>query len=95
MRRLIPWLIVVAVLVVAYVTKPDDKTCIITAVNAVWGKRVPDVYSKPKFYEAFMNITSKKVIVDDWIFLKRVRYKLPDKELNIAIGAFNHVFTNN
>jgi len=34
------------------------------------------------------------VIVDDWIFLKRIRYRVPTREYNIGIGAFNHVFTN-
>lgn len=94
MRRLLPLLLLVAVLVVAYFTKPDDKTCIIAAVQAMWGSRTPDVYAKPALYEEFMNLTSKQVSVDDWIFLKRVRYHTPVKEYNIGIGMFNHIFTH-
>lgn len=87
-------LIVAVILIGAYATKPDDKTCIIAAVNAVWGNRVPDKFSKPEFYEQFMNLNSRQVRVDDWIFLKRIRYRFPGKEYNIGIGAFNRVFVN-
>jgi hypothetical protein len=94
MKRIVPWLLLPVILIVAYVTKPDDKTCIIAAVDAVWGYRVPNKYDKPDFYEQFMNITSKQVYVDDWIFLKRIRYRFPKREYNIGIGAFHHVFVN-
>jgi len=83
-----------AILLTAYATKPDDKTCIIAAVDAVWGDRVPDKNDKPMFYEEFMDLNSKQVVIDDWIFLKRIRYRFPTKEYNIGIGAFKHVFTN-
>ena len=81
-------------LAVAYFTKPDDKTCIIAAVKAVWGDRTPNMYEKPALFEEFMNLNSKQVTVDDWIFLKRIRYHFPKKEYNIGIGAFRRVFTN-
>jgi hypothetical protein len=83
-----------ALLLVAYATKPDDKTCIIAAVEAVWGKRTPDKYDKPTLYEQFMDLNSKQVEIDDWIFMKRIRYHFPTKEYNIGIGAFKHVFIN-
>jgi hypothetical protein len=95
MKKVFLFLALFLFLVIAYATKPDDKTCIIAAVHAVWGPRTPDMNSKPAFYEEFMNLNSKQVIVDDWIFLKRIRYKFPKKEYNIGIGAFNRVFMNN
>jgi hypothetical protein len=94
MKKILILLVIAAVLITAYVTKPDDKTCIIAAVEAVWGDKTPNKYDKPAFYEQFMNLNSKQVVIDDWIFLKRVRYRFPNKEYNIAIGAFNHVFIN-
>lgn len=94
MKRILLLLLLAAVLLIAYATKPDDKTCIIAAVEAVWGSRTPDKYSKPAFYEEFMNLNSRQVIVDDWIFLKRIRYRFPKKEYNIGIGAFKHIFMN-
>lgn len=94
MKRTLLLILLAAILLIAYATKPDDKTCIIAAVDAVWGNRVPDKYDKPAFYESFMNLTSKQVEVDDWIFLKRIRYRFPNKDYNIGIGAFKHVFTN-
>jgi hypothetical protein len=92
MKRILFLILLAGVLLVAYATKPDDKTCIIAAVKAVWGKYTPDPNDKPAFFEQFMNLNSKQVIVDDWIFLKRIRYRFPKKEYNIGIGAFKHVF---
>lgn len=79
-------------LFVAYMSKPDDKTCIIEAVKSVWGNYTPDV-SRPIYYEQFFDLTSKSVIIDDWIFLKRIRYKFKSGPVTVAIGAFNKVFT--
>ena len=76
----------------AYASKPDDKTCIIEAVKSVWGKYTPDV-SKPIYYEQFFDLTSKSVEIDDWIFLKRIRYKFKSGAVTVGIGAFKKVFT--
>lgn len=92
MKKVVLLLAVGALLLVAYTTKPDDKTCIIAAVEAVWGKLAPDKYNKPALYEQFMNLNSTQVKIDDWIFLKRIRYQFPKKEYKIGIGAFNHIF---
>lgn len=94
MRKILPLVIIGVLLGIAYVTKPNDKTCIETAVKAVWGERTPDKYSKPAMYEQFMNLNSKQVIIDDWIFLKRIRYRFPAKEYNIGIAAFNYIMMN-
>jgi len=91
MRKILLLLLVV-VLIVAFVTKPDDKTCIIQGVKAVWGSRTPNVYDKPAFFESFMNITSKQVEVKDWIFFKQIKYKLQGDEKTVAYGAFKKVF---
>lgn len=79
-------------LLIAFVSKPSDKQCIIDGVKAVWGSYVPDT-KLPMYYEEFMNVTSKQVIVNDWIFLKRIRYRYDKKTSTIGIGLFNKVFT--
>ena len=48
--------LLVLVLGTAYITKPDDKTCIIEGVRAVWGDVMPDVNKYPVYFEQFMNI---------------------------------------
>lgn len=93
MRKIVLLAGIAILLTVAYFTKPDDKTCIEVAVKAVWGNRMPDKYDKPMFYEEFMNLTSKQVIIDDWIFLKRIRYRFPKKEYKIGFGVFNRIIT--
>jgi hypothetical protein len=92
MKKIIIIILVVFALFAAYSSKPDDKTCIIEAVNAVWGKYVPD-NRLPMYYEPFMDIQSKNVKVDDWIFLKRVQYKVQDHYATVGYGAFKKVFT--
>lgn len=92
MRKILLLLLVV-VFVVAFVTKPDDKTCIIEGVKAVWGSRTPDPYDKPAFFESFMNLTSKQVEVKDWLFFKQVKYKVNDEAKTVAFGAFKKVFS--
>ena len=91
MRKILLLLLVVA-LVVAFVTKPDDKTCIIEGVKAVWGTRTPDPYDKPAFFESFMNLTSKQVEVKDWIFFKQVKYNVKGEGKTVAFGAFKNVY---
>ena len=93
MRKYLLVISLIGILTVAYFTKPDDKTCIIAAVKAVWGDRTPDE-KKSIMYNKFMDLTSKQVIIDDWIFVKRIRYRFPKKEYNIGIGVFNQIITN-
>ena len=77
---------------IAYVSKPDDRTCIIEGVQSVWSKYIPSA-EKPLYYNQFMDLTSKSVLIDDWVFLKRIRYQFNDEVTKtIAIGAFNKVF---
>jgi hypothetical protein len=84
--------LVLLFLAVAYVTKPDDKTCIIEGTRAVWGDLVPDVNDKPAMFESFMNINSPNVQVKDWVFFKQVRYKVPEGHQTVAYGAFRKVY---
>ncbi len=92
MKRILISLFVIMVLTIAYFTKPDNKTCIIEAVKAVWGDRVPDL-STPQYYEQFMNVTSKAVEIDDWWFLKRIRYRVDKEKVGtVGFGAFKRVF---
>ena len=87
------WLILLPrlVLSIAYFTKPDDKTCIIGGVKAVWGNMVPDPYAEPGMFENFMNITSVNVRVRDWIFFKQVKYRVTTDEKTVAFGVFKNV----
>jgi hypothetical protein len=84
--------LLVLLLAVAYFTKPDDKTCIIEGVKAVWGKMVPDVYKRPDLFGYFMDNSSKSVVVKDWLFWKVVNYKVDKEQKLVAIGAFRNVF---
>lgn len=84
--------LVMALLLVAYASKPTDKTCIIEGVKAVWGDITPDPYKSPGFFEQFMNLNSKDVDVKDWVFFKQVVYTMGTKEKTVGIGAFKKVF---
>lgn len=83
--------ILVIVLLIGYFTKPDNKTTIIEAVSHVWGNRMP-TDKKPLYYNQFMDEESRSVKVGDWIFLKRVQFKVNDKFETIGFAAFSHVY---
>ncbi len=77
---------------IAYVSKPDDRTCIIEGVKAVWGRFAPNL-DAPEYYNQFMDIASEAVVIKDWVFVKQIRYKYnKDVTRTIGIGAFNKVF---
>jgi hypothetical protein len=78
---------------VLYFTKPDDKTCIIAAVEAVWGSRTPDKYKMPEYFEQFMNLNSPSVKVEDWVLLKRIKYNIAGKEYIVGYGVLNKCYT--
>ncbi|MBD0288671.1 MAG: hypothetical protein ICV79_25100 [Flavisolibacter sp.] len=91
MKRILISLFVIMVLAIAYFTKPDNKTCIIEAVKAVWGEDVPPV-TVPEYYEQFMDEMSQSVEIDDWWVLKRIRYRVNDKvQGTVGFGAFKRV----
>jgi hypothetical protein len=92
MKKTIITILIVFTLFAAYSSKPDDKTCIIKAVKAVWGSRVPKE-NLAMYYEPFMDLTSKSVKIDDWIFLKRIQYKFTSGYATVGLGAFKNVFT--
>ena len=92
MKRIIILMLVVFTLFAAYASKPDDKTCIIKVVKSVWGRLTPDP-SHPMYYEQFMDLTSKSVKIDDWVFLKRIQYKFNNGYKTVGLGAFKKVFT--
>ncbi len=60
----------VIILIIAAVTKPDDKTIKEKTVQAVWGNLTPGKYRFPEYYEQFMNINSGDVDIDDWGVVK-------------------------
>ena len=91
MKKIIIITLLVAVLAIAYFTKPDDKTCKELAVQAVWGNVMPDKYRSPRFYGQFMDLYSNDITIDDWIFFKIIKYKMGDKT-STSIGAFKKVF---
>ncbi len=92
MKKLVFIIVLGLIQLIAYGTKPDDKTCITEAVKSVWGKYTPDL-KNPNMYEQFMNLTSKSIEVDDWVFLKRIRYKTTKGYVTVAYGAFKNVMT--
>ncbi len=92
MRKIIIIIFIAFALFAAYSSKPDDKTCIIAAVKAVWGNRVPDE-KLPMYFEQFMDITSQSVKVNDWIFLKNIQYKYKNEYKTVGFGAFKKVYT--
>ena len=76
---------------IAFVSKPDNKTCIIKAVEHTWGDKTPDKYKYPAYYEQFMDATSKAVEVDDWLFWKRIKYKVGNEFKTVGVGLFKQV----
>lgn len=88
------WVIVLLLVLLgaAYLTKPTDKACIIAAVEGVWGARTPDKNKFPAYFEQFMDLNSKMVVVDDWIFLKRIRYRFGQEYRTVGYGAFTRIF---
>ncbi|HYK56928.1 MAG TPA: hypothetical protein VEV15_10705 [Flavisolibacter sp.] len=91
MKKILLLLILVFVAFTAYVSKPDNKTCIIKAVEYVWGDKTPDKYKYPAYYEQFMDATSKAVEIEDRIFWKRIKYKAADQYKTVGIGLFKQV----
>ena len=92
MKKAFIIILVVFTFFAAYSSKPDDKTCIVKVVKAVWGSRVPSE-KVPMYYEKFMDLTSESVKIDDWIFLKRIQYKFTSGYATVGFGAFKRVFT--
>ncbi|MDQ6812474.1 MAG: hypothetical protein M3040_01845 [Bacteroidota bacterium] len=90
MKRTIALMLIVFTLFAAYSSKPDDKTCIIEAVKFVWGNNVPDLRI-PLYYEQFMDLTSKSVVINDWIFLKRISYRFTKETKTVGFGVFKKV----
>lgn len=84
----------VTILIIAAFTKPTDKKIMIETIDIVWGDRVPDKNVSPRFYEQFMNATTPEIIIDDWLFLKRIRYMIKDKTPTIGYAAFGKVYIN-
>lgn len=76
----------------AILTKPSDKEIKIETIKTVWGSLVPDVNKHPGYYEEFMNYTTVNVYIDDWVVVKRIRFKMGDKIRPIGFAAFDKVF---
>lgn len=91
-RSFWPAILLLVLLAVAFATRPADKDCIIAAVERVWGERTPDKNKFPVYFEQFMDITSKMVVVDDWVFLKRMRYRFGQEYRTVGYGAFTRIF---
>lgn len=83
--------IILIIVIIAVATKPDDKTIKIKTINAVWGDRVPIPQKTPEFYEQFMNTTTVDIYIDDWLLLKRIKYKMKQRKETIGFAAFGKV----
>ena len=91
MKKVVIPLAIITLLGAAYATKPDTKTCQKAAVKAVWGSVTPDENKLPVYYEQFMNTTSKSVEIDDWVFLKRIKYRTNKGAKLVGYGLFHKV----
>lgn len=79
-------------LLIAYASKPDDRTCIIEGIKAVWGRYTPSA-DVPVYYNQFMDLNSNSIVIKDWVILKQVRYKYNESVTKtVGIGALNRVF---
>ena len=87
-------ILIATIFIVAAFTKPTDKKIKINVIEAIWGARVPNKYDKPDFYEQFMNITTQAVIIDDWLFIKRIRYLVGSDKKIIGYAAFGKILFN-
>lgn len=84
-------LFVAVILIIAAFTKPDDKRIKIEVIDAIWGKTQPDKYKAAQYYEEFMNLTTQDIDIDDWIFLKRIKFTLRDTTNTVGFAAFGKV----
>ncbi len=84
---------ILIVLIIAAFTKPDDKKIKIAVIDALWGNRVPDK-ATPQYYEQFMNLTTKDIDIDNWLFVKRIKYTVKDTTYTIGYAAFGKVMMN-
>lgn len=84
-------IIVPLILIIAASTKPDDKKIKIEVVEAIWGNRIPSMYNKPDLYEQFMDLTTQDIDIDDWIFLKRIKFTVRDTMNTVGFAAFGKV----
>ena len=91
---IISLLIIVVVMIIGAVTKPDDKKIKIETVDAVWKNLVPDKNTDSRYYEQFMNVITPDIIIDDWVFLKRIRYIAKDSIVNVGYAVFGKVIIN-
>jgi hypothetical protein len=91
MKKTLIILLILFIGFMAYVSKPDNKTCIIKVVEHEWGSITPDKNKYPGYYEQFMDVTSKAVQIDDWIILKRIRYQFGKEYKTVGIGLFKQV----
>jgi hypothetical protein len=87
-------ILIATIFIVAAFTKPPDKEIKINVIEAIWGDRVPNKYDKPEFYEQFMNITTRAIIIDDWLFIKRIRYLVGNDKKIIGYAAFGKIMIN-
>jgi hypothetical protein len=63
----------------------------IKVITMLWQGRVPDKNKLPGPYEQFMDVTTAAILIDDWIFLKRVRYETNSDVKIIGYAAFGKV----
>jgi hypothetical protein len=90
--RILLIIVVAFILFLAYVSKPGDKECKEFAVKAAWGKTMPEKLKFPEYYEQFMDLNHENVVINDYIFLKHLKYKVSGEEKPVAIAAFKRFF---
>lgn len=87
-------ILIAAIFIVAAFTKPTDKNIKIKVIEVVWGNKVPNKNIAPEYYEQFMNLTTQVIIIDDWLFIKRIRYIVGNDKKIIGFAAFGKIMIN-
>jgi hypothetical protein len=87
--------IIVLLFVVAVVTKPSDKQIKKKAIKSIWGNLVPDENKYPGYYNQFMDYTTTSVYIDDWLVIKRIRFKSGKEIKPVGFAALGETFIRN
>ncbi len=89
--KLIAVFLIITFFIIAFATKPSDRTIKKEAIKIIWGNLMPPENKYPQYYEEFMNYTSTEVYIDDWFLLKRIQFKTNDGIRPIGYAAFGKV----
>lgn len=90
---LISAIALIVILIIGAFTKPSDKEIMEDVVYTLWGNNMPGK-AMPHYYEQFMILATEDIHIDDWLFIKRVRYSVNNNTAVIGYAAFGKVMLN-